>query len=147
MNYLCTISKSNLNQTFRFWNVKISFEHTCLKVHIFWEGHKILPVRSKVKILQNYVAFSEYMNFKEWSVILHCKLSLVIIKQWQNKKGRMGCTKNDSFFLSCQPNPTNFGASQTNIRSYLFCQGFIDSKNQCSGQHLNFELVFCLVFL
>ena len=45
------------------------------KVHIFWEGHKILrnlhltflsyevPVKSKVEILQNFVAFSEYMNF------------------------------------------------------------------------------------
>ena len=44
------------------------------KVHIFWEGHKILrnlhltfvlvvPVKSKVKISQNFVAFSEYMNF------------------------------------------------------------------------------------
>ena len=45
------------------------------KVHIFWEGHKIceiftlllsyvVPVKSKVKISQNFVAFSEYMNFK-----------------------------------------------------------------------------------
>ena len=48
----------------------------CLfKVHIFWEGHNIfeiftlllsyvLPVKCKVKILQNFVALSEYMNFK-----------------------------------------------------------------------------------
>ena len=38
------------------------------KVYMFWEGHKILlsyvvPVKSKVKISQNFVAFSEYMNF------------------------------------------------------------------------------------
>ena len=44
------------------------------KVHIFWEGHKILrnlhsylsyvvPVKSNVEILQNFVSFSEYMNF------------------------------------------------------------------------------------
>jgi hypothetical protein len=44
------------------------------KVHIFWEGYKILrnlhltlsyvvPVKSKVEISQNFVAFSEYMNF------------------------------------------------------------------------------------
>ena len=42
------------------------------KVHIFWEGHKILrnlhlsnvvPVKSTVDISQNVVAFSEYMNF------------------------------------------------------------------------------------
>ena len=25
----------------------------------------LVPVKSKVKILQNFVAFSEYMNFKE----------------------------------------------------------------------------------
>ena len=48
----------------------------CIKVHIFWEGHKICKiftllltvctvVKSKVKISQNFVAFSEYMNFKE----------------------------------------------------------------------------------
>ena len=45
------------------------------KVCIFWEGHKIfaksLPYyclrtdKSKVKILQNFVAFSEYMNFNQ----------------------------------------------------------------------------------
>ena len=44
------------------------------KVHIFWEGHKILQNlhltldgttwdKSKVEISQNFVAFSEYMNF------------------------------------------------------------------------------------
>ena len=45
----------------------------CFKVHIFWEGHKIstllsyvVPVQSKVEILQNFVAFSEYMNFNVW---------------------------------------------------------------------------------
>ena len=44
------------------------------KIHIFWEGHKILRnfhltfvlcsvSQSKVKISQNFVVFSEYMNF------------------------------------------------------------------------------------
>ena len=44
------------------------------KVHIFWEGHKILQnlhhrlvlcttVKSAVEISQNFVFFSEYMNF------------------------------------------------------------------------------------
>jgi hypothetical protein len=41
------------------------------KVHIFLEGHKISTVdltvttydKSTVEILQNFVAFSEYMNF------------------------------------------------------------------------------------
>ena len=46
------------------------------KVHIFWEGHKIfrnlhLTVctvdKSKMKISQNFVTFSEYMNFNCWS--------------------------------------------------------------------------------
>jgi hypothetical protein len=51
------------------------------KVHIFWEGHKILqsstvdlsyvvPVKSMAEILQNSVPFSEYMNFK--TAIVHC---------------------------------------------------------------------------
>ena len=45
------------------------------KVNIFWEGHNfsqnlhrkfvlyVVPVKSMVEILQNFVAFSEYMNF------------------------------------------------------------------------------------
>ena len=44
------------------------------KVHIFWEGQKVLQNlhltltgttkdKSKVKISQNFVAFSEYINF------------------------------------------------------------------------------------
>ena len=44
------------------------------KVYVFWESHKILwnlqldlsyvvPVKSTVEILQNFVAFSEYTNF------------------------------------------------------------------------------------
>ena len=47
---------------------------TSIKVHIFWEGHifcevstvdffYVVTVKSKVEILQNVVAFSEYMNF------------------------------------------------------------------------------------
>ena len=52
------------------------FQNPYFKVHIFWEGHKILwnlhltfnrmhctVVKSKVEISQNFVAFSEYMNF------------------------------------------------------------------------------------
>ena len=46
-----------------------------IKVHIFWEDHKILRNLHQlfdwqyigqimVEILQNFVAFSEYMNFK-----------------------------------------------------------------------------------
>ena len=50
-----------------------NIDYLC-KIHIFWEGHKslwnlhltsyIVPVKSKVEISQNFVAFSEYMNFK-----------------------------------------------------------------------------------
>ena len=49
------------------------YAHHIIKVHIFREGHKILrnlhllsyvvPVKSKVKISQNVVALSEYINF------------------------------------------------------------------------------------
>ena len=53
-----------------------------IKVHIFREGHKILrnlhrrfdlsylvPVKSTVEILQNFVAFSEYMNFNRLKIV------------------------------------------------------------------------------
>ena len=56
------------------------------KVHIFWEGHKILqnldlsyvvPVKSMVEILQNFMAFSEYMNliYKTFFLFLKKKRS------------------------------------------------------------------------
>ena len=55
----------------KYWNIK---------VHIFWEGHKILQnllqlfvlcTASKilVEILQNFVAFSEYMNFNKNTLV------------------------------------------------------------------------------
>ena len=50
-----------------------NIKHYLIKVHVFWEGHKILrnlhltfvllPVKSNVKISQNFVDFSEYMNY------------------------------------------------------------------------------------
>ena len=67
------------------WNKKIF-----IKVHIFWEGHKILRnlpltfdcictvVKSKGKILQNFLVFTEYMNLfcdsyvKSWNSNLYC---------------------------------------------------------------------------
>ena len=72
------------------------------KVHIFWEGHKILrnlhltfvlcnvvPVKSKVKISQNYVAFSEYMNFTYLSYNLEYRLfvfqDIVFFKKFERK--------------------------------------------------------------
>ena len=54
----------------------IQINHTTVKVHIFWEGHKILrnlhqlfdwqyigQINQLVGISQNFVAFSEHMNF------------------------------------------------------------------------------------
>ena len=69
-----TVSPSHL----QFCTKKISccWISWVIKVHIFWEGHKILrnlpltfdysthTVKSKRKISQNFVAVSEYMNFK-----------------------------------------------------------------------------------
>ena len=62
------------------------------KVHIFWERHKILqnlhltyvvPVKSKVKISQNFVVCSEYMNFKTIESDTELtKLSFENIKNW-----------------------------------------------------------------
>ena len=63
--YPTTLLATNLGE----W----SYSRVVCKVHIFWEGHKILqnlhllsyvvPVKSKLKISQNFVASSEYMNF------------------------------------------------------------------------------------
>ena len=41
------------------------------KVHIFWEGHK-------VKISQNLVAFSEYMNFDQSHKLLNNRKMLKV---------------------------------------------------------------------
>ena len=65
LNLWCSLKKTWVQQC---------YEIAVFKVHIFREGHKILrnlhlafvyvvPVKSKVKILQNFVAFSKYMNF------------------------------------------------------------------------------------
>ena len=64
-----------------YFNVKIFLWKTYLevninsKVHIFYETFTLLlsyvvPVKSKVKISQNFVAFSEYMDFTK-EVNLH----------------------------------------------------------------------------
>ena len=62
-----------------------------VKVHIFWEGHKILRNLHQSFVLgtasqmisQNFVAFSEYMNF------IYFNISNMICKQmtdliWEN---------------------------------------------------------------
>ena len=48
------------------WNIKFIYSEKATK---FWEITTLLmsyvvPVKSKLEILQNFVAFSEYMNFK-----------------------------------------------------------------------------------
>ena len=51
--------------------LKNNYSHLSFKVHIFWEGQKISSVdlavttldKSTMEISQNFVAFSEYMNF------------------------------------------------------------------------------------
>ena len=66
----CHLLKVVLNVTFQNISLMLII---LFKAHIFWESHKILRNlhltfdwhKSKVKILQNFVAFSEYMNFKK----------------------------------------------------------------------------------
>ena len=64
--------RTDLTCAMCIYRSKIIIYH--VKVHKFWKGNKILrnlhltltvctAVKSKVKILQNFVAFSEYMNF------------------------------------------------------------------------------------
>ena len=68
-------SKSNWN-FYIYWILTRPFNN--VKVRIFWEGHRIwknLPLKIwcdsvtsnfKLKIFSNFVAFSEYPNFKFW---------------------------------------------------------------------------------
>ena len=62
------------NELYTFAKVKL-IQAYWTKVNIFWEGHKIceistidlsylVSVKFTVEILQNFVAFSGYMNFK-----------------------------------------------------------------------------------
>ena len=72
---MCFDRNINENRNVKFFEWEEEESHFS-KVHIFWEGHKILrnlpltfdcvctAVKSKGKISQNFVAFSEYMNFK-----------------------------------------------------------------------------------
>ena len=65
---------SSMNKLTPYFDVLEKQSINSSKVHIFWEGHKILgnlhltfvlctvPVKSMVEISQNFVAFSEYMN-------------------------------------------------------------------------------------
>ena len=38
----------------------------------------VVPVKSKVKISQNFVAFSEYMNFNYLAPLLSCSIFLIL---------------------------------------------------------------------
>ena len=76
---LTTNSKNKKHEFPRFWLLKkvtvcFNFVKMVFKVQIFWEGHKVCEifpllltvctvVKSKGKISQNFVTFSEYMNF------------------------------------------------------------------------------------
>ena len=54
----------------------------------FIETQTLVPVKSKVKILQNYVAFSEYMNFnKTWEQIFfgRWKINLLLFILLENR--------------------------------------------------------------
>ena len=66
---------------------ELTFNLDFFKVHIFWEGHKILenlaPVKSKVEISQNFVAFLEYMNFNK-KIIKAEKTFYLIGDIWSN---------------------------------------------------------------
>ena len=75
-------------------NVSIEERYLWFKVHIFW-GHNILRNLHltfvcmycwKVKILQNFVVFSEYMNFKRIIVKIRelwfsCKNSTILLQK------------------------------------------------------------------
>ena len=72
-----------------------SFLLVVFKVQIFWEGHKksshyfwlyvLYVVKSKGKISQNFVALSEYVNFKSFFVFCcHHECGWIFLKNCQN---------------------------------------------------------------
>ena len=99
-NFWRNISKSMMDL---ISNINKIFNQV-LKVHIFWEGHKILQnlhltfvlssaFKSKVEISQNFVAFSEYMNFTKswlffwtsiWWIFVMCFSAYVFIVLYEN---------------------------------------------------------------
>ena len=57
--YSCGIYKTKVT---RASQQNLVYKNQFIKIHIFWEA------TSKVKISNNFVAFSEYMNFN-WSLL------------------------------------------------------------------------------
>ena len=53
----------NIHLTFVLTSVSKKRWHICYCVTNFWNRRYVVPVKSKVEISQNFVAFSEYMNF------------------------------------------------------------------------------------
>ena len=53
----------NIHLTFVLTSVSKKRWHICYCVTNFWNKRYVVPVKSKVEISQNFVAFSEYMNF------------------------------------------------------------------------------------
>ena len=58
-----TIYKSKYSANFNITNVKLIYSEKATKIFKIFTLH-VVPVKSKVKISQNFVAFSEYMNFR-----------------------------------------------------------------------------------
>ena len=70
----------NLGSYLRPWknsNSSTLLSELVVKVHIVWEGHEIstidLSYVSTMEISQNFVAFSEYMNFRSGEQNVCCK--------------------------------------------------------------------------
>ena len=65
--------KFKIRKYFRNWLLKF--------IYLVWEGHEIstidlssvVPVKSTMEISQNFVAFSEYMNFRSGEQNVCCK--------------------------------------------------------------------------
>ena len=59
-----TIYKSKYSANFNITNVKLIYSEKATKFFEIFTLH-VVPVKSKVKISQNCVAFSEHMNLKK----------------------------------------------------------------------------------
>ena len=86
---------------------KIATECMYFKVRIFWEGHRILrnlhlnfvlctASQILVEISQNFVAFSENMNFIQWNIFLKLRgfNNVRFLKRWNHSSINIFFTSN-----------------------------------------------------
>ena len=77
LNIICLPLKGAPYRLVKWSRAKGEFETIldCLWLYSFWLS-LVVPVKSKLKISQNFVAFSEYKNFTFWNGVESTKIGL-----------------------------------------------------------------------